>query len=266
MRRTTFSVVAWFQLLVSCDTLPNGRGWGEDVTLAPGWDRVGQSLVNAATDPFTWAPAAGALILQIDDWDENLADWGADETPIFGSEERASDFRSISGTFNYIAYYGTALATPSGDEFSEWVPNKVKGLAVGISAQVLTMGATQGLKSLVGRERPEDAGEQEDTSFPSEHASRISAGLTLASRNLDSLPISNTVKTVTRIGFGGVTAVAAWSRVEARDHFPSDVLAGIALGHFIASFINDTFMGLDSDMAVEVSMVDGFQVGLGIRF
>jgi membrane-associated phospholipid phosphatase len=34
--------------------------------------------------------------------------------------------------------------------------------------------------------------------------------------------------------------------LEAKKHYPSDVLAGMALGHFLGAFINDAFLGLDS--------------------
>jgi len=36
-----------------------------------------------------------------------------------------------------------------------------------------------------------------------------------------------------------------WARVEAQKHYPSDVLAGMALGNFMAAFIYDAFMGLE---------------------
>ena len=36
----------------------------------------------------------------------------------------------------------------------------------------------------------------------------------------------------------------AWARVKAGAHYPSDVLAGAALGHFLSAFIYDAFTGL----------------------
>ena len=68
---------------------------------------------------------------------------------------------------------------------------------------------------------------------------------TLASRNLNSLPLSDRGTTSLRIGLASLTAGTAWARVEAGKHFPSDVLAGMALGHLIGAFINDAFLGLD---------------------
>jgi membrane-associated phospholipid phosphatase len=39
-------------------------------------------------------------------------------------------------------------------------------------------------------------------------------------------------------------SAVGWARIEAGDHYPSDVLAGAALGHFLTSFICKAFMGL----------------------
>jgi hypothetical protein len=36
----------------------------------------------------------------------------------------------------------------------------------------------------------------------------------------------------------------AWARVEAGAHFPSDVLAGAALGNFLSAVVHDSFMNL----------------------
>lgn len=38
------------------------------------------------------------------------------------------------------------------------------------------------------------------------------------------------------IGFGMITAGTAWARVEGGVHYPSDVLAGMALGHFVENY------------------------------
>ena len=37
--------------------------------------------------------------------------------------------------------------------------------------------------------------------------------------------------------------VSDWARIEAGAHFPSDTLLGAALGNFVASFVNDAFLG-----------------------
>jgi len=56
------------------------------------------------------------------------------------------------------------------------------------------------------------------------------------------------------IGFGVIAAGTAWARVEGGVHYPSDVLAGMALGHFVAAFINDAFMGLNDSATGSVAL------------
>ena len=56
------------------------------------------------------------------------------------------------------------------------------------------------------------------------------------------------------VSFGVIAAGAAWARVEGNVHYPSDVLAGMALGHFVAALINDAFMGLDDSSNGSVAL------------
>jgi len=42
----------------------------------------------------------------------------------------------------------------------------------------------------------------------------------------------------------------AWARVEAGVHYPSDVLAGAALGNFLTAFIHDAFLNLPEESSV----------------
>ena len=39
----------------------------------------------------------------------------------------------------------------------------------------------------------------------------------------------------------------AWARVEAGAHYPSDVLAGAALGRFLSATVHDSFLNLPKD-------------------
>ncbi len=47
-----------------------------------------------------------------------------------------------------------------------------------------------------------------------------------------------------------ITAGTAWARVEANKHYPADILAGMAIGHFISAFVNDAFLGLDNSPGI----------------
>lgn len=249
-------------LLCSCGTLPNGRGWGQDATIKPGWVAVRESAVRAARSPYTWAPLAGALLLQIDDWDENISTWAADKTPVFGSRKSAQDASDVFRGLAIAAWATTALATPGGDSSNDWLAAKSKGFAVVAAANLLNGGATTALKHWSDRTRPDGS---DRNSFPSGHSSFSALSATLAARNLQSIEMGANYRRAMRIGFGVFAGGAAWARVEANVHFPSDVLVGAAIGHFIAAFINDAFIGLDrSDTkAFDLSLAPEF---VGIQF
>ena len=138
-----------------------------------------------------------------------------------------------------------------GDSPGEWFVAKTKGIDVGASASLLTGGITSAVKSWSDRTRPN--GSNTD-SFPSGHSSSASAYATLASRNLRSIDMGPNLRKTMEISFGVIAAGTAWARVEGNVHYPSDVLAGMALGHFVAAFINDAFMGLDDSATGSVAL------------
>jgi hypothetical protein len=228
-------------MLAGCGTLANGRGWGQDATLFPGWHRVGKAALNAALEPETWAPAVGAAVFQIGSMDRNLSHWASTRTPIFGSQANASTASDVLNGVSMGTCAITALATPSGERPGDWALNKARGLSVDIAAVALTSGITSGLKSAVNRPRPTGSGQ----SFPSGHVSNTAVCDTLSSRNVDSLSLPYGACLGLKIGFTGLTVGTAWVRLEAKAHYPSDVLAGIALGHFIGAFVNDCFLGTE---------------------
>jgi membrane-associated phospholipid phosphatase len=257
-------VVYSLGVVAGCGTLPNGRGWGQDATPWPGWQRVRTAAVDAALAPATWVPVAGALTLQVGDMDKKPSRWASDHTPVFGSQkgaDRASDLLRDTTT---AASWLTALATPSGERPKGWVMAKLKGVTVGVVAVTLTSGATEILKPETNRSRPDASGV---TSFPSGHASNAAVHTTLASRNLESLQLPPWDRTAGRIGLATLMAGTAWARVEAKKHFPSDVLAGMALGHFLGAFFNDAFLGLDRPQRVAL-MVQRSSAGVmvGVRW
>jgi hypothetical protein len=50
----------------------------------------------------------------------------------------------------------------------------------------------------------------------------------------------------------------SWARIEAGWHYPADTLFSMALGNFIASFVNDAFMGPpDPRSSMALHAVDG---------
>lgn len=224
-----------------CGTMPNGRPWGKDATLLPGWSRLGSAAVDAVTQPMTWVPLAGALALQIGDLDADLADWARDETPVFHSRSEADEASDFLKETAQWAAWGTAIMAPSGEPAGPWAANKAKGFGVEYLAAEANNALTEYVKGVSVRKRPDRS---DFESFPSGHASLSATYSTLAVRNIDAMGLPEGAETAAHAGLFAVEAGTAWGRVEAERHYPSDVLVGLALGHFVAEFFDNAFLGL----------------------
>lgn len=233
-------VLALFFVLVlaGCASVPGERIWGEYVTLTPGWNRIKDAAVTAAIDPVTWMPLAGALALQIDNLDKDIADYASENTPVFGSPKRADEASDNLRAMTRVSYYTTALLTNGGETLPDYIAAKTKGILVGEFAGLTNKVSTGMIKDSAGRERPSGSN---NASFPSGHASTAGLRSTLACRNIDYLPLPEYGKAGLKVGIGTLAAGTAWARVEANVHYPADVLAGLSLGHFLGSFFNEVF-------------------------
>jgi hypothetical protein len=181
--------------------------WREDV----GHGYFGSSSV--------WLPAGLALGAgAIAPWDHAISHHSRDSSTTLGEVTLAS---LLVGT----AAVGV-LAPGDGRDGAEERWNMCEAMA-------LDAGATSLLKSAVGRNRPGGGG---GTSFPSGHASAAFGAATLIDRNFGhALGIPAYV----------VASATAVSRVEARRHFPSDVLAGAALGTLSVGVVDALHFGGD---------------------
>jgi membrane-associated phospholipid phosphatase len=160
----------------------------------------------------------------------------------------------------------TALATPGGDEPGLWVYSKLKGAGVEMLAVGVTSSLTSDLKDATGRERPDKSSKR---SFPSGHTTSAFSYMTLANRNIDSIDMPSSLKSPLKVCNFLMASSVAWARIEANRHYPSDVLAGAALGHFLTAFIHDAFMNLPEDDSVDLVVFpakDGAGVALSFRF
>lgn len=227
--------------LAGCATLPNGSNWGEEATLRPGWQKVGQAALAAVEAPGFWLPLAGAAVLQIDNWDHRISGWARRETPIFGSQQNASEWSDRLRSASAYAYFATVALTPGGEEPGRWMLDKARGLAVGGAAIVVTDEESALLKRTSARERPNG---QDDQSMPSSHASRSAVLTELGRRNMQWVDVSETARGVVDAGLTALTLGTGWARVEAGFHYPSDVLVGMAIGDFNGAFFDHAFMGL----------------------
>ncbi len=232
-----------------CGTLSNGRGWGQDATLSPGWERVEQAAWNAATAAETWVPAVSALSFRADHADNNVSEWAAKHTPVFGSQHNADEMSTALLDVSGAVWAASGMVEPSGDNREDWLEAKVKGFGVESGAGAVTLGTVEALKTTVHRTRPNGS---ENQSFPSVHSSGAAFFSTAASQNIEALSWSQGATTAAQIGLGSLTAATAWARVEANQHYPSDVLAGIAIGHFFGVFLTEAFLGLDNPRHMSV--------------
>jgi membrane-associated phospholipid phosphatase len=161
-----------------------------------------------------------------------VSEWAVRERPLFGDDaEQASDALRGLAAGSYLL---TAVAVPSDSAAS-----RASGLAVGLSTVALERATVTGLKALSGRTRPDGS---DDRGFPSGHTSMATATATMAADNLTYVDTPDWVLTSSRIGLYGLAAGTGWARVEAEKHYPSDVLAGYAIGYFIARFMSEAFL------------------------
>jgi membrane-associated phospholipid phosphatase len=230
----------------------------------PGWSRVGEAALKAAADPFTWAPATLAAGLQIGGADDDIADWANEETPLFGSRGTAEDASDWLRVGSYAAFGAAGLAAPAPE--GEWIATKAKGFAVGGSAILATWGMTEGLKAATDRERP--VGRARD-SFPSNHASLTSVSARLARETLRYYDLPRAARLGSDAGLAGLALATAWARVEAGKHHPADVLAGLALGNFLAIFASEAFLAPAAGDRLQLGVTphgDGMLLRLQVGF
>jgi membrane-associated phospholipid phosphatase len=259
-------VMLSFSLFITgCGTLNNGRGWGQDAIYPVEQKRITHAAYHAFFDLQTLIPAAGALIFTVDHYDKNASHWATRHHPIFGSENTAEQ------TSEYLLYsleaetFATMVATPGGKDPKDWAYSKAKGLGVELAAELATVGTTNLLKNATDRSRPEGGGK----SFPSNHSSNAFSSTTLSNRNLNAIPMAEEIRMPLQIGNILLATCVGWARVEAGKHYPSDVLAGAALGHFLSAFIYDAFMGLPEHRRLGIYIEPskhGVMVGLSFGF
>ena len=68
----------------------------------------------------------------------------------------------------------------------------------------------------------------------------------VTAKNIGTLQLARLTEIAADSGLALLAAGTAWARVEAKRHYHADILAGMAIGHFISAFVNDAFLGLDT--------------------
>jgi len=188
---------------------------------------------DAVRDPATWVPAAGAAVVAAGGWDRDVSRWAVRETPVFGSPHDADRWSDrLRGATHVGMLLGTLLPA---DSTSRWYERLIVAEAGATVADV----TSRGVKRAVGRVRPNGA---DSESFPSGHATRSAANAAIAIRDLDRARISHRTRVALDSTFYALSGATAWARVEAGVHYPTDVLAGMALGNFVGRVVHDAWL------------------------
>lgn len=213
------------------------------------WERTGEAALHAATHPSVWAPLLGAGVFALGDLDTRTANYLSDHAPVFGDSESAANASTdLEALLALTAGISAVVApVPPGDDAAL---HRGEHLAVVVGGLALTGGVTDAIKSATNRRRPNDA---DDQSFPSGHASQAFAAATFASANFHRAWADSSGAKWADAGLYTAAGLSALARVEAQVHYPSDVLAGAALGNFMARFLDELLLtdpGITSVSAV----------------
>ena len=243
-RSATRVVLAMLAASVARAQMPSGAGAPDSLDGAAGFSRVtnpvgvlfhDQRLIFSSPRRITakdakWlAPLAGALTFLVATDRKNMQerihpDAAWEERSAKVSDAGVAALASIPLLLYWHGWH-------SGDDYA-----RDTGL-LGVRATLDTVLAAEALRLATRRDRPTEGGGAGDffhggvasSSFPSMHAS---AAWALASVVAERYP-----GWLTQAGAYGLAAAVSMSRVTSRDHFPSDVLVGSALGFLVGRLV-----------------------------
>ncbi len=192
----------------------------------------------AFNDPHVWAPVAAAVVLQVNDLDEQISDQLYENNPVFGDVENAKDW---SDNFRQYTQTSYILAGAAAD-----IPLDKKAFM--LTAQYISKEALSEFRGElwrhIDRERPDGSN---NNSMPSGHTTSASYQASLAKTNTQYLAVSDDTKRYLDMTYTSFAVMTGYARVEAGKHYPSDVLIGYALGAFAGNLA-----GMATDQALSI--------------
>lgn len=221
------------------------------VTNLLSWEHWTHSADRAARDSGTWMPLAGAAVVAVGGWDRQWQRSLAKHQYLFDDDgEDASNRLIQAGTLLYAT--SVVFAAPEDTAFVDALDWKAANLATFVASKASVDELTGRMKPASGRERPDGV---PDDAFPSRHSATSAAQTTLTRRNLDYIDMNPTVRDAAKIGLHALDGLTGLARIEADQHYPTDVLAGIALGNFISSFAFNLLLERDDPQPYELAVV-----------
>lgn len=213
--------------------------------------RTKQAAVNAATDPVTWAPMAGAALLYATPYDTRITDYFRDN-PWTGGHGHGDTAREING---YLTI-GTAVLVPE----KKWEERAERVIVEAATLKIARL-TSYALESGIHKETPDG---RNDSAVGSNHALPPFTGSALTRRNAEAMNLPAWAD----CGLVGVSylsaTVSALSRVEEGGHSFADQLVSASIGNFIGIFFHDLFLLRDS-VAVQASVMP-HTAYVGIKF
>ncbi|MBD3345141.1 MAG: phosphatase PAP2 family protein [Chitinivibrionales bacterium] len=197
---------------------------------------VSSAVTEAASSPSFWIPATAAGLIYLFNGDKTISDWASSTNPIFGSPDRAgrASDRFLEAA-QISAKSAVILKYTLGNSDLRVLP-VITGVGAGLGAVEANRMITRHMKRKTDRIRPDKS---DDYSFPSGHTSTASVHAAVGAQMVRRMDIAPVAKTLSTVGFSLLTAATAWARVEARKHYPSDVLFGASLGNFCATLLTN---------------------------
>jgi len=224
------------------------------------WQRSKQAAYDAAVHPSVWAPLLGAGIFSIGHLDKNTSTELSEDNPVFGSKKSAGKVSGkLKGMLTDVAILSAFVTPVPNDE--NVIEHYGDHLAVIFAGFQLNGDITDGLKKKIGRQRPN---QEDDLSFPSGNASKAFTAATFASKNFHRAWGDSSTTQWADAGLYTAAGLEAWTRVETEKHYPSDVLAGAALGSFIARFLDELFLQENNNLSLS-AYYDGNLMSIGIK-
>ena len=226
-------------------------------------ERVVHIAKESAKEPGTWIPFTAAAVILATGGDDNISDWASDNTPVFGSQNSASDASDDIRNALFLGMAVSSIAAPVPTDDSSFRVRRVAANALGFStiAGIVEVG-----KLTAQRRRPND---RDDKSFPSGHSSGAFSSAILIEQNLNETIEKPWLRKSIKVGTQTAAIATAWARIEAREHFPVDVLVSAALSNLLAktfyrSIVTDS-QSIVPPIAIETSR-EGFMVKLNHSF
>ena len=207
------------------------------------WPRIVTNSHASVKQKSVWIPLAAAAFFAATSADHEVSEWAIEHQPMFGSTENASDWSDWLSN----GLVASALITSLAQRDDNYHP---------VVTDLFTLSAayafTAGTKQVADRTRPDRTN---DLSFPSLHAASAFSAAQITNRNLSALETSRAG--MVKVGLFAFASASAWARVEAARHYPSDVLAGAAIGSFFAGVGNAFLEDRENVKVSYVPTMDG---------